>query len=143
AEHSFRTAVVGWALCRMAGLSAADEALVVRACLFHDLHESRIGDLHRLAKRYGKLDEKAAEKDQRAGLPDAVKAGLADSLDLISPRLRQMVVEADKIECALTAKEYLDAGYRTAKWIENTGPQIKSKEGRALLKAIEKTDSAA
>ncbi len=143
AEHSFRTAIVGWTLGKMAGLNEEEMAQLVKACLFHDLHEARIGDLHRLAKMYGKLDEKKVEHDQREKLPKEMKDDLAASLDALFPRLRQFVHEADKIECAITAKEYLDAGYRTKKWIIHTRPRVKSKEGKALLAAIEKTDSSA
>ncbi len=105
AEHSWRTAVVGYVLARMAGLSPSDESSLIKACLFHDLHEARIGDLHRLAKLYGKLDEKKCEKEQREGLPAGMKADMAAVLDSLSPRLRQYAYEADKIECAITAKE--------------------------------------
>lgn len=144
AEHSFRTALVGWVLAKMAGLDEQEEALLIKACLFHDLHEARLGDLHRLAKLYGKLDEKACEKDQREGLPKEMQDDLARSLDALSPRLRQFVYEADKIECAITAKEYLDAGYRTSKWIEHTQKEaVKSKEGKELLAAILSHDSIA
>ncbi len=141
AEHSFRTAMVGWVLAKMAGLSPSEEASLIKACLFHDLHEARIGDLHRLAKLYGKLDEKKCEADQREGLAPAMADDLMRSLNLLPPRLKQFAYEADKIECAITAKEYLDAGYRTKKWIEHTRPMLKSKEAKALLAAIEKTDS--
>ena len=142
AEHSFRTALVGWAISKMAKLSEREEAQLIKACLFHDLHEARIGDLHRLAKRYGKLDEKRCEKDQRAGLPERMKKDMANSLDSLPPRLRQFAYEADKIECAISAKEYLDAGYRTRKWIENTKKEsVRSKEGKELLDAIISRDS--
>jgi len=144
AEHSFRTALVGWVLAKMAGLREQDEARLIKACLFHDLHEARIGDLHRLAKLYGKLDEKKCESDQRDGLPPAMADDLMRSLNLLSPRLRQLAYEADKIECAITAKEYLDAGYRTKKWIEHTKSEaVKSKEGKALLSSVLSRDSGA
>ena len=144
AEHSFRTAMVGWVLAKMAGLSEQDEALLIKACLFHDLHETRIGDLHRLAKLYGSLDEKKCEKEQREGLPKEMEKDLERSLDSLSSRLRIFAYEADKIECAITAKEYLDAGYRTAKWIEHTEKEsVKSPEGKALLKAVLSRDSSA
>ncbi len=144
AEHSFRTALVGWVLAKMAHLSEQEEASLIKACLFHDLHESRIGDLHRLAKLYGKLDEKKCESDQREGLPSEMKDDLMRSLSLLSPRLKQFAFEADKIECAITAKEYLDAGYRTSKWIEHTQKEaVKSKEGKLLLKAVLSRDSSA
>jgi len=144
AEHSFRTAMVGWVLAKMAKLNEQEEAQLIKACLFHDLHEARIGDLHRLAKLYGKLDEKRCEADQREGLPSSMADDLMRSLSLLSPRLRQYAYEADKIECAITAKEYLDAGYRSGKWIEHTQKEaVKSKEGKALLKAVLSRDSSA
>ena len=144
AEHSFRTALVGWVLAKMARLNAAEEASLIKACLFHDLHETRIGDLHRMAKLYGKLDEKKCEADQREGLPSSMADDLMHSLNLLTPRLRQFAYEADKIECAITAKEYLDAGYRTKKWIEHTKKEaVKTKEGKALLAAIISRDSGA
>ncbi|VVB56804.1 HD domain protein [uncultured archaeon] len=144
AEHSFRTAMVGWVLSKMAGLDEKEEALLIKACLFHDLHEARIGDLHRLAKLYGKLDEKKCEKDQREGLPKEMSQDLESCLSSLSPRLRQYAYEADKIECAITAKEYLDAGYRTQKWIEHTQKEaVKSKEGKELLQAILSANSIA
>ncbi|MFH1094926.1 MAG: HD domain-containing protein [Candidatus Micrarchaeota archaeon] len=144
AEHSFRTALVGWVLSKMAQLSEQEEALLIKACLFHDLHEARIGDLHRLAKLYGSLDEKKCEQDQREGLPKQMEEDLARSLDSLPLRLRIYAREADKIECAITAKEYLDAGYRTKKWIEHTQKEaVKSREGKALLSAILSRDSSA
>ncbi|MCL6088929.1 MAG: HD domain-containing protein [Candidatus Marsarchaeota archaeon] len=141
AEHSYRTAMVGWVLSKMAKLDEREEVSLIKACLFHDLHEARIGDLHRLAKLYGSLNEKKCEKEQREGLPADMKADLASVLDSLSPRLKQFAYEADKIECAITAKEYLDAGYRTKKWIEHTRPMLKSREAKELLAAIEKSDS--
>ncbi len=144
AEHSFRTAMVGWVLAKMAKLDEQEEASLIKACLFHDLHEARIGDLHRLAKLYGKLNEKKCEADQREGLPSPMADDLVRTLNLLPPRLKQFAYEADKIECAITAKEYLDAGYRTKKWIEHTEKEaVKSRMGKALLKAVLSRDSSA
>lgn len=137
AEHSFRVAILGYVLAKMAKLGEAEEALLVKACLFHDLHEARVGDLHRLAKRYAKADGKKAEREQLAGLP--FEKDMLGALQGLPAKLKQYAYEADKIECAITAKEYLDAGFDTKKWIEHTKPVIKSKEGKALLEAISKT----
>lgn len=137
AEHSFRVAILGYVLAKMAKLNAEEESILIKACLFHDLHEARIGDLHRLAKRYAKADEKKAEREQRKGL--LFEKDMADALDRLPAKLRRLAYEADKIECAITAKEYLDAGYDTKKWIDHTKPVVKSKEGKALLAAIAST----
>ena len=49
AEHSFRTAVIGVVLARMAGADVGRTALLG---LFHDLHEARTGDFNYVAKIY-------------------------------------------------------------------------------------------
>lgn len=141
AEHSFRAAIVGWVLAKMAGLDEREEALLIKACLFHDLHEARLGDLHRMAKLYGSLDEKRAEEDQRKGLPDKMSKDLQQALERLPSRIRTFALDADKLECAITAKEYLDAGFRTKKWIEHTRPALLTKEAKKLLSIIEKSDS--
>lgn len=134
AEHSFRVAMIGYVFAKMAEFGEKEEALLIKACLFHDLHEARVGDLHRIAKRYGKLDEKRAEREQRKGLP--FENDMAKALDALPPKLRQYAYEADKIECAITAKEYLEAGFDTKAWIDNTQKLVKTKEGKQLLSAI-------
>ena len=46
AEHSFRCAVVGYVLAHM---EQADAYKVLVMCLFGDMHEARITDLHKMA----------------------------------------------------------------------------------------------
>src|SRR5437764_14417647 len=62
AEHSFRTALLGYIL---ASLEGADPQKTAMICLFHDTGEARINDLHRVAKRYinvGNREEGALEE---------------------------------------------------------------------------------
>ncbi|MCD4751007.1 MAG: HD domain-containing protein [Thermoanaerobaculales bacterium] len=49
AEHSYRTAVIGFILGLVSGVDAERVAIL---CLFHDIEEARTSDLHRLAKSY-------------------------------------------------------------------------------------------
>src|SRR3989338_6068582 len=49
AEHSFRTAVIGYFLAK---LEKADENKVTLMCLFNDLHEARLNDLHKVGHKY-------------------------------------------------------------------------------------------
>src|SRR5438876_3356199 len=68
AEHSFRTALLGYIL---ASLEGADPQKTAMICLFHDLGEARINDLHKVAKRYidvGDREEVACE-EQAERLP--------------------------------------------------------------------------
>src|SRR5947209_16892644 len=68
AEHSYRTAVLGYVL---ASLEGADPMKTATICLFHDTGEARIGDLHRVAKRYIDVGEReeAALSEQVEQLP--------------------------------------------------------------------------
>src|SRR5260370_16692165 len=68
AEHSFRTALLGYIL---ASLEGADPQKTAMICLFHDMGEARINDLHRVAKSYidvGNREEVAFE-EQAQRLP--------------------------------------------------------------------------
>src|SRR5947209_8295760 len=71
AEHSFRTALLGYIL---ASLEGADPQKTAMICLFHDLGETRINDLHRVAKRYIDVGdrEEAAFQEQAERLPHPI-----------------------------------------------------------------------
>src|SRR2546423_9298993 len=63
AEHSFRAALLGYIL---ASLEGADPQKTAMICLFHDMGEARINDLHRVARRYinvGNREEVAFEDE--------------------------------------------------------------------------------
>jgi HD domain-containing protein len=49
AEHSFRTAIIGYLLAVMEG---ADPARTAALCVFHDTQETRIGDVPSVGKAY-------------------------------------------------------------------------------------------
>ena len=66
ADHSFRTAVIGYALCEGEDV---DRNKVVLMCLFHDIAEARTGDHNYVYQRYVKADEEKALDDQLKGLP--------------------------------------------------------------------------
>lgn len=139
-EHSHRTAAVAHILAKMAKLSEKEELLLIKAAIYHDLHEVRIGDLHIIAKRYTKVDEKKCEAEQIESLPKEIKEDIRECLNL-SPKLQMYLKDADKLECAIRAKEYLDLGYKTKDWIENTKKMLKTKEAKYLLNQLQKENS--
>src|SRR4030066_2265527 len=67
AEHSFRTAVIGYSLSLQVPQADAKKAALL--CLFHDLHEARTGDHNYVNKRYVQVDEEKAIQDLAKGLP--------------------------------------------------------------------------
>ncbi|MBI4399321.1 HD domain-containing protein, partial [Candidatus Micrarchaeota archaeon] len=60
AEHSFRCAILGYVLARM---EKANVEKIVLLCLFHDVPEARIGDLHLIARKYVSKNYKKLVKD--------------------------------------------------------------------------------
>ena len=96
AEHSFRAAIIAFllALSEDKDLEIASRAAV--ATLFHDLHETRTGDLDRLARRYVSIDEERAKKDQFGEL----------DIEIDFSDVKNYVEDADKLELAFQAVEY-------------------------------------
>src|SRR5579884_4069388 len=105
AEHSYRTAVIGYVLAALEGASPEKTAAL---CLFHDTAETRIGDLPWVAKRY--LNTKEAErvvlKEQIEQLPkkaaNAIGALTNEYKDHSSLEAK-LAREADLLECLLQA----------------------------------------
>ena len=138
AEHSQRTAAIAFVL---AGLEGADPYRAAALGVFHDAGETRVGDAHRLAKRY--VDWTDAESrvvaDQIAGLPSAVSARLEElhaEIAAKTSREARIAKDADRIECLLQACEYRAAGFDTSEWIESATRELVTESARRLAEAI-------
>jgi putative hydrolase of HD superfamily len=134
AEHSFRVAVIGYVLALM---EDADPALTAATCLFHDIIETRLGDIPNVAKHYTAPEEpETVAADQVMGMP----ATLADSIkQLVRSYTEQeskeaiLARDADKLECLLQAREYQSHGYQNVEpWITSNLAKLKSESARAL-----------
>jgi len=142
AEHSFRAAIVAYMIGKIENINAEKAALTV---LFHDMPESRIGDIHKVGQRY--IDSKTAEKkafeEQIAPLPEEIKKSLKN-LDYgngdSSPE-GVVARDADLIECALQYKTYLEKGHKDAQdWLNNIKKILKTKTAKKMLDEIEGSD---
>jgi putative hydrolases of HD superfamily len=143
AEHSLRTAVIGYVLGRMTGNLSVDK--VVLMCLFHDLVEARTGDLNYVNKRYVKADEEAALRDMTAGLPfgDEI-ARLTEEFNARSTPEALAANDCDQLEMILQLKELGDLGNRYAPdWITTAVKRLKTDEGKRLARSILNTDFSA
>ena len=67
AEHSFRTAIIGYLLSLQE--PEANSQKITLMCLFHDLPEARTGDQNYVNKKYVRVDEDRAMKDLARDLP--------------------------------------------------------------------------
>jgi len=144
AEHSFRTAVMGFA---MAYLEGVDPFKVTAMTLFNDIHEARINDLHKMGHYY--IDFKNAEKkvfkDQVAKLSPKVKTNLQlirAEYDAQNTPESILARDADILECLIQAKEYVDDGQTRAKYFLTRAPRyLKTQTAKKLWKAMQKWDT--
>jgi len=142
AEHSFRTAIIGYTLARMDG--AADVGRVLQLCLFHDIPEARIGDLNYVNKKYVKVDEVRAVDDLARTLPfgDDYRDAIAEFAARQS-RESLLAHDADQLEMILALKEYKDLGNRYAdEWYPFSVRRLQTDVARSLAETIWTTDSS-
>lgn len=142
AEHSFRTAVIGYTLASLDG--EADVGRVLKLCLFHDIPEARIGDLNYVNKKYVRADEERAVADLAATLPfgEDYREALGE-FAVGESREALIAHDADQLEMILALKEYKDLGNRYAdEWYPFALRRLKTDKARALAETIWNTDSS-
>jgi len=142
AEHSFRTAIIGYTLAQLDG--QADIGRVMQLCLFHDVPEARTGDLNYVNKKYVTTDEQRAVDDLARTLPfgDDYRATLGEFIDGESHEA-QLAHDADQLEMILALKEYRDLGNRNAdEWYPFVVKRLKTPAAQELAESIWTTDSS-
>ncbi len=140
ADHSFRTAVIGYVLASQ--VPDANAGKVVRMCLFHDLPEARTGDHNYVNKKYVNVNEESALCDQVRGLPfgDEIIALTQEfnTQDTLEARLAK---DADQLDLILELKEQLDLGNSGAReWLSFAVQRLITGGGKGMAEEILKTD---
>jgi putative hydrolase of HD superfamily len=143
ADHAFRVATIGFTLARLD--KEADAFTVMRMCLFHDLPESRTGDLNYVNKRYVEVREDQAVRDLAKTLPFGKEIEyLLKEFKGGETREAQLARDADQLDLILELKEHQDLGNRYAKdWIHFALKRLKTELGKRLAAQILETDSTA
>ncbi len=132
AEHSFRTAVIGYLLSQQE--PGADPYKITLMCLFHDFHEARTGDHNYVNKKYVRVDEDKAVQDLSKDLPfgdDIISLtrefNEGDSLEARISR------DADQLDLILELKEQQDLGNRSAKdWLGYALKRLHTESAKGL-----------
>jgi len=143
AEHSFRTAIIGYILATLT--PGADPLKTATMCLFHDTAEARTGDLHRVARRYhnGNADELAlAEQVERLPHETAeMITALVQQYEERAPIEGRLARDADLLECVLQAREYQTQGFEDAEdWIKSCYAGLQSEAAKTLADACLRTE---
>ncbi|MBW1828443.1 MAG: HD domain-containing protein [Deltaproteobacteria bacterium] len=141
ADHSFRTAVIGYALASME--PAADLKKVVLMCLFHDFPEARTGDHNYVNKKYVKSDEEGALRDQVRDLNFGDEIiSLAHEFNEDLTLEAQLSRDADQIDLILELKEQLDFGNPNAKdWLDFAVERLLTEKAKNMAGEILETES--
>jgi putative hydrolase of HD superfamily len=145
AEHVQRAAIIAYILGKLEKANPEKSAMI---CLLHDNAESRITDLHKVARRY--IDSKKAEKqafsEQVSGLPKDIGTLFNKYfLEYEDRSSKEAIIarDADLLETAFQAKEYLDLGYKVCQeWIDNVGKCLKTGTAKKIHKRMKKTGFA-
>jgi len=140
AEHAFRAALIGYTL---AHLERANPEKTASMLLWQTASQLRVGDQHKISSRYYEVGsaQKRAIIDQIQNLPKP----LANRVQTLANHYwdrdtKEGVVakDADWLETAITAKEYLERGYQGMQnWIDNVRKALETDSAKKLLKEIE------
>ena len=143
AEHNLRAAQIAFVLAKLEDYPNPFEACTL--ALFHELEECRIGDIHKVARRYVKsYDEEKAVREQvkKLGRIGNEIFELWKKVKKLDSKASIIAKDADLLEMAATAKELMEKGYDYAKnWIKNISRKLRTKSAKRLLEGLEEVNS--
>ncbi|MBN2094894.1 MAG: HD domain-containing protein [Candidatus Aenigmarchaeota archaeon] len=141
ADHNSRTIQIGYLLALMEGYEDPGEVCAILA--FHEIAECRICDIDKVANRYVDYDEEEILEDQVRPLGDMGKEIVALTRKILRKDCRAGIIakDADFLETALTAKEYLEKGYDTKPWIKNSLGRLQTRSAIRLGQALPEVSS--
>ena len=138
AEHSFRTAIIAYVLALLTG---ADSSRTMGMALFHDVHETRIGDFNYVNRIYNSRNSTLALEHalQGTGLDEVLQWWT--ELEAEQSLEASLVHDADQLDLILNLKQEQDLGNPYAgKWLECAVPRLRTSVARDLAEAILHTD---
>jgi putative hydrolase of HD superfamily len=135
-DHIMRAAQLAFILAVMEHHPEPEHVAV--KVLFHDNNETRLPDANRVAMRYiVGLKNNDVVKDQTEGLGEAGAKILMHWRDVEYPHLTLggvIAKDADYLECAFTAKEYIEQGHVFASdWTKNVRAALRTESARRLF----------
>ncbi len=140
ADHTMRAAVIAYVLAHEEG---ADPLRCAMMLLIHDIPECRVSDQHKVAARYydaREAEEKAFE-DQIASFPEPMKKEWAQMFQEFNDRSTKegtIAKDADWVELAIAAREYIDLGFVGMQdWLFNISQAVETETARKWMEEIQ------
>lgn len=135
AQHVMRMSQLTFILAVMEGNPQPE--LVATKALFHENGETRLPDLHKVSVRYVvQVREEDVVIDQTHGLGRAGELILKYWKEVEDRKTPDGIIakDADYLECAFTAKEYLEQGHTFASnWIDNVRAALVTTSAKELF----------
>jgi len=126
-----------------------DPDKIVTMLIIHDNMETRVGDQDKIGARYysKKEGEDKAFREQTELLPEMIQEKWQRCFNEFEGRSTKegiIAKDADWLEVAFQAKEYVDTGYKAAQnWIDNVAIAVETKSAKKIIaemKNVEFTD---
>lgn len=136
ADHVFRMTVIAWTLARLD--PQVDPSRVIEMALFHDLPETRTGDLNYVHQKYAKVDEATAARHQTEDLPfgTELEGLITEYREGVTPEAI-VAHDADQLEMLLSLKERLDGGAKAAEeWVPFVLKRLKTDTAKEMAERI-------
>jgi len=142
AEHVSRTIFIGYALSKLE--DSVDELQLLKMCLFHDLPETRTGDMNYVNKRYVTVDEEQAVKDLTETLFFGNEmAAIIAEFNERKTLTAMLAHDADQLSLILQLKECGDLGNKYShEWIDYALKRLTTETAKKLAAEILRTDSS-
>ncbi len=115
-EHTLRVVFIALMLAKMEG--GADEEMILKMAIIHDLAESLTGDLTPIQKRYVTINEEKAVHDMFEGTL------LSEYEDILHRYVKRECIEshivkdADRIDVDIEIRELIMRGHDMNKWVK-------------------------
>lgn len=141
AEHINRVSFIGFTLGMMS--PGVDVGKILKMCLLHDLHESRISDLNYVHQKYTERLEKKALEDLAGTLPFGNQVvELVEEYEKRESIESRLAKDADRIEWLISLKEQFDIGNSKASdWMENAIKRMDTDLAKEISNKIINTES--
>jgi putative hydrolases of HD superfamily len=141
AEHINRVTYIGFTLGLMT--EGVDVGKILKMCLLHDLHESRISDLNYVHQKYTERLEEKALKDLTGTLPFGKEIeALVEEYEARETMEARLAKDADRLEWLMALKEQLDTGNaRAASWMDSAHKRMDTDIAKQLAQKIMNTES--
>ncbi len=142
AEHTCGVAFIAYALSHF--FDEVDMDRLLKICLFHDLPETRVGDLNYVQKKYVKPNENKALVDLSHQVPFGEEiVALVKEFNEKNTLESKIANDADQLDLILHLKGEADVGNSQTKlWLEFAFDRLLTEQARQLARIAMKTNSS-